>query len=104
MSADEDARSERRREQLAAIHQQLTDAVDQLATSDAWLHMLQVAARLPSAPLGTVDYYETVERTMGGAVTRTDLHLGRSSAGEIFLTSRQDGMIRILVPDSSRRR
>ncbi len=51
MSADEDARSERRREQLAAIHQQLTDAVDQLATSDAWLHMLQVAARLPSYSL-----------------------------------------------------
>jgi len=40
---------------------------------------------------------------MGTSLTRTDLHLGVGRDGEIFLTSRQDGMIRMLVPDSGRR-
>ena len=29
-------------------------------------------------------------------VTRADLHIGRSRDGELFITSRQDGMIRML--------
>jgi hypothetical protein len=49
-------------------------------------------------------FRELVEGTMGTSLTRTDLHLGRTRDGEIFLTSRQDGMIRMLVPDSSRDR
>jgi hypothetical protein len=42
---------------------------------------------------------DLVERTNGAAATRADLHLSRSGDGEIFVTSRQDGMIRQLVPD-----
>jgi hypothetical protein len=41
---------------------------------------------------------ELVDETMGGTVARTDLQISRSSDGEIFLTSRQDGVIRMLVP------
>ena len=37
---------------------------------------------------------------MGATVTRADLHISRSRDGELFITSRQDGMIRMLVPDS----
>ena len=33
-------------------------------------------------------------------MTRADLHVSRSRDGELFITSRQDGMIRMLVPDS----
>ena len=33
--------------------------------------------------------------------TRADLHIGRSRDGELFITSRQDGMIRMLVPDDA---
>jgi hypothetical protein len=47
-----------------------------------------------------VSFRELVERTMGSSVTRADLHISRSADGELFLTSRQDGMIRMLVPDS----
>ena len=43
---------------------------------------------------------DLVERTMGAAMTRADLHISRSRDGELFITSRQDGMIRMLVPDS----
>jgi hypothetical protein len=39
-----------------------------------------------------------VAQTKGEAVNRADLHLGQSRDGEIFVTSRQDGMIRMLVP------
>src|SRR5690606_21067378 len=43
---------------------------------------------------------ELIERTNGATVTRADLHLSRSRDGELFVTSRQDGMIRMLVPDN----
>jgi hypothetical protein len=44
-------------------------------------------------------FRDLVERTNGAAATRADLHISMSREGEIFLTSRQDGMIRILVPE-----
>jgi hypothetical protein len=47
-----------------------------------------------------VSFRDLVERTMGASMTRADLHIGRSRDGELFLTSRQDGMIRMLVPES----
>jgi hypothetical protein len=37
---------------------------------------------------------------MGATLTRADLQISRSRNGEIFITSRQDGTIRMLVPDS----
>jgi len=45
---------------------------------------------------------ELINRTMGAELPRADLHIGRSRDGELFITSRQDGMIRMLVPDSAR--
>jgi hypothetical protein len=47
-----------------------------------------------------VSMRELVHRTMGGSVSRVDLHIGRAGDGELLLTSRQDGTIRMLVPDS----
>ncbi len=48
-----------------------------------------------------VSLRELVEQTMGAAMTRADLHFSRSREGELFITSRQDGVIRMLVPDES---
>jgi hypothetical protein len=48
-----------------------------------------------------VTFRELIEATNGATVTRADLHISRSRDGELFITSRQDGMIRMLVPDSS---
>jgi len=45
-------------------------------------------------------FKELVEKTMGTSLTRADLHVSHSGDGEIFLTSRQDGMIRMLVADT----
>nr|TFG53304.1 MAG: hypothetical protein E4H34_03870 [Hyphomicrobiales bacterium] len=44
-------------------------------------------------------FRELIERTNGADVTRADMHLSQSADGEIFVTSRQDGMIRMLVPN-----
>jgi hypothetical protein len=41
---------------------------------------------------------ELVEKTMGATLARADLHVSRSGDGELFVTSRQDGTIRMLVP------
>ena len=46
-----------------------------------------------------VSFRDLVEATNGATVTRADLHISRSRDGELFLTSRQDGMIRMLVPE-----
>ena len=43
---------------------------------------------------------ELIEAANGATVTRADLHISRSRDGELFITSRQDGVIRMLVPDS----
>jgi hypothetical protein len=45
-----------------------------------------------------VTFRELIEKTMGATNTRADLFLHRTRDGEILLTSRQDGMIRMLVP------
>jgi hypothetical protein len=45
---------------------------------------------------------ELIERAMGATMTRADMHISRSRDGELFITSRQDGVIRMLVPDSGR--
>jgi hypothetical protein len=44
-----------------------------------------------------VEFLELVQRTKGEEVPRADLHLSRGSDGTLFLTSRQDGWIRVLA-------
>ncbi|HSG66812.1 MAG TPA: hypothetical protein VLD39_17520, partial [Gammaproteobacteria bacterium] len=46
-----------------------------------------------------VTLWELVEQALGRSVERADLHLSESRDGEIFVTSRQDGWIRMLVRD-----
>ncbi len=46
-----------------------------------------------------VTMLDLIERANGETSARADLHLSHSLDGEIFLTSRMDGMIRMLVPD-----
>jgi hypothetical protein len=41
---------------------------------------------------------ELIEKTMGATITRADLLISRGLDGELYITSRQDGMIRMLVP------
>jgi hypothetical protein len=47
-----------------------------------------------------VSFRDLIDQAMGKPAPRADLHISISRDGELFLTSRQDGMIRMLVPDS----
>jgi len=42
-----------------------------------------------------------IRNCMGDSATRADLQISRTGDGELLITSRQDGMIRMLVPDGS---
>jgi glucose/sorbosone dehydrogenase len=47
-----------------------------------------------------VSMKELVDQKMGTSLPRVDLHISRTADGELLLTSRQDGVIRMLVPDA----
>ena len=51
----------------------------------------------PNGTRSYVTFRELIEATNGATSTRADLFLGQSREGELFITSRQDGMIRMLV-------
>jgi hypothetical protein len=48
-----------------------------------------------------VTFRELIEMANGTTATRADLHFSRTRDGELLMTSRQDGTIRMLVPDST---
>ncbi len=47
-----------------------------------------------------VTLWELVEESMGATIQRADLHISESRDGELFITSRQDGIIRTLVGEA----
>ena len=75
-------------------------ADDGIPQTVAPIEEVQLYTRDATGKRTYVTFHELVEATNGATATRADLHLGRDRDGEIFLTSRQDGMIRMLVPDS----
>ncbi len=75
-------------------------ADDGIPKTVAPVEEIQLYVRDASGKRVDVSFRGLAEKTMGKDLTRADLHIGRSREGELFLTSRQDGMIRMLVPDS----
>ncbi len=75
-------------------------ADDGIPETVAPIEEIQLYVRGPGGNRVYVTLRDLIEKTNGASATRADLHLGRSRDGEIFVTSRQDGMIRMLVPDS----
>ena len=47
-----------------------------------------------------VSFPELIEQKMGAKIARADLFISQTRDGELLITSRQDGTIRMLVPDS----
>ena len=79
----------------------LKKADDGIPQTVAPIEEVQLYVRNARGGRTYVTLRDLVERTLGASVVRADLHLSRSRDGEIFLTSRQDGTIRMLVPDST---
>src|SRR5712691_320563 len=76
-------------------------ADDGIPKTVAPIEEVQLYVRDASGKRVDVSFKNLVEKTMGKDLPRADLHISRSRDGELFLTSRQDGMIRVLVGDAS---
>jgi hypothetical protein len=71
-------------------------ADDGIPETVAPVEELQLYVKGPNGVRQYVTLRDLIEKTNGAAATRADLHIGRSRDGELFITSRQDGMIRML--------
>jgi hypothetical protein len=81
----------------------LKKADDGIPQTVAPIEEIQLYVRDAGGNRTNVTLPQLIEKTNGAATTRADLHISRSRDGELFVTSRQDGVIRMLVPDSPAR-
>jgi hypothetical protein len=79
----------------------LKRADDGVPQTVAPIEEIQLYTRDSNGTRTNVTLQELINSTMGTKITRADLHIGRSRDGELFITSRQDGVIRMLVPDDA---
>ncbi len=77
-------------------------ADDGIPQTVAPIEEIQLYVRDASGRRVDVSLQELIDKTNGTKTTRADLHISRSGDGELFITSRQDGMIRMLIPDEGR--
>ncbi len=80
---------------------EMKKADDGIPQTVAPIEEIQLYVRDASGNRMGVSMRELVDRTMGATVSRVDLHISRTGDGELLLTSRQDGTIRMLVPDAA---
>ncbi len=85
---------------FAADLAEMKKADDGIPATVAPIEEIQLYVRDASGHRIGVSMHELVDQTMGASVSRVDLHVSRTGDGELLLTSRQDGMIRMLIPDS----
>lgn len=76
----------------------LKKADDGIPQTVAPIEEVQLFTRDAARRRTDVTFKALVEKMQGATLPRADLHIGRSGDGELFLTSRQDGMVRMLVP------
>ena len=79
----------------------MKNADDGIPQTVAPIEEIQLYVRSASGNRVGVSMRELVDQTMGASISRVDLHISRTGDGELLLTSRQDGVIRMLVPDST---
>jgi Glucose / Sorbosone dehydrogenase len=82
---------------FAADLAELKKADDGIPQTVAPIEEIQLYVRDASGNRVGVSMRELVDQKMGGSISRVDLHISRTGDGELLLTSRQDGMIRMLV-------
>jgi len=80
----------------------LKKADDGVPQTTAPVEEIQLFTRNSRGERVYVTLRDLIERTMGASATRADLHISTSRDGELFITSRQDGTIRMLVPESGK--
>ena len=85
---------------FAADLDALKKADDGVPRTVAPIEEVQIYVRDANGVRRDLSFQQLVDETMGTKLSRADLHIGRGRDGELFITSRQDGMIRTLVPGS----
>ncbi len=80
----------------------LKRADDGIPQTVAPIEEIQLYVKDANGTRQDVSLRDLIAKTNGAPAARADLHIGRSKDGELFITSRQDGMIRVLVPDTAR--
>ena len=86
---------------FAADLAEMKKADDGIPQTVAPIEEIQLYVRDASGNRVNVSLQELINKTMGANISRADLHISQTRDGELLLTSRQDGVIRMLVPDSS---
>ncbi len=81
---------------FAADVSDMKAADDGIPETLADIEEVQLYVRNADGSTRDVTLWELVEETMGRTVGRADLHISEGRDGEIFITSRQDGVIRML--------
>ena len=76
---------------------ELKKADDGIPQTVAPIEEIQLYTRDASGTRVDVSLQDLVNSTMGASISRADLHISRTRDGELLITSRQDGMIRMLV-------
>src|SRR5215831_13744421 len=83
---------------FAADLAEMKKADDGIPQTVAAIEEIQLYVRDANGNRTNVSFQDLVDKTMGAKITRADLHISITKDGELLLTSRQDGMIRMLVP------
>ncbi len=86
---------------FAADLAEMKKADDGIPQTVASIEEIQLYVRDANGTRVNVSMQELIDRTMGASIPRADLHISRTRDGELLLTSRQDGTIRMLVPDTN---
>jgi len=73
-------------------------ADDGIPKTVAPIEEIQLFIRDASGKRVDVSFRDLINKTMGKEMPRADLHISRTRDGELLITSRQDGMVRVLVP------
>jgi len=83
---------------FAASLADLKKADDGIPQTVAPIEEIQLFVRDAGGNRKDVSFQQLVDQAMGAGISRADLHISRTRDGELLITSRQDGMIRTLVP------
>ncbi len=86
---------------FAADLDEMKAADDSVPQTVASVEEIQLFVRDENGTRRDVTFMDLIEATNGSPTSRADLHMSRSGDGELFITSRQDGMVRMLVSDTS---
>ncbi len=86
---------------FAADLAEMKKADDGIPQTVAPIEEVQLYVRDASGNRIGVSMRELVDHRMGASLSRVDLHIGRTGDGELLLTSRQDGTVRMLVADAA---